>query len=71
MLYKKFRKKLKSCPFCKTKQAVITNKNTAYLTYALAPYHDYHLLILPKRHVISFLKLNPQEQKDINLLIRL
>lgn len=46
-------------------------KKTAYLTYALAPYHDYHLLILPKRHVVSFLKLNSQEQKDINTLIRL
>lgn len=71
MLYKIFRKKLKSCPFCKTKQAVITTEKTAFLTYALAPYHNYHLLILPKRHVVSFLKLNSQEQKDINSLIRL
>jgi histidine triad (HIT) family protein len=71
MLYKTFRRNLKTCPFCKPVQKAILAKNSAFLTYALAPYHPYHLLILPKRHIVSFLKLNKSEQKDIDMLIRL
>ncbi len=70
MLYSNFVKRLKKCPFCNCQQEIFLQNKTAYLTFALAPYHPYHLLVIPKRHVISFLHLNPGEQKDIDKLIR-
>lgn len=70
MLYKNFIKNIGKCPFCDCQQEIIYQNNTAFLTFALAPYHPYHLLVIPKRHVLSFLNLNNKEQKDIDKLIR-
>ena len=70
MLYKDFLATINKCPFCEGKNRTIVDAPTAYLTYALAPYHKHHLLILPKRHVERLQDLTDQEQKDIEQLER-
>jgi diadenosine tetraphosphate (Ap4A) HIT family hydrolase len=59
--------KEKPCPFCVThpQEKIIENK-TAYLTYALAPYHPDHLLTVPKRHIEHILDITDEELKDID-----
>lgn len=59
--------KEKPCPFCATdvKEKIVENK-TAYLTFALAPYHPDHLLIVPKRHIEHILDITDEETKDID-----
>lgn len=54
-----------SCPFCASDDRKLIENETAYVTYALAPYHKHHLLIIPKEHHKSFLHLSPQEYADI------
>ncbi len=54
------------CPFChELKKDIITENETAFLTYALAPYHKHHLLIIPKRHVSPILDLTEREVADL------
>ena len=71
MLYKDFLKSLTGCPFCGGENRIISDTESAYLTYALAPYHKHHLLILPKRHTESIQDITEQEDKDIEQLQRL
>ena len=55
-----------TCPFChELKKDIIEENNTAFLTYALAPYHKHHMLIVPKRHVSPILDLTPEEVTDL------
>ncbi|MFA6325154.1 MAG: HIT domain-containing protein [Candidatus Paceibacterota bacterium] len=62
-------KKIKVCPFCNFKNDRILFENkTAFLTYSLAPYHKYHLLVIPKRHVEYLKDLTPEENIDTMLL---
>jgi len=68
MLYKEFLESLTGCPFCEGENRIISDSETAYLTYALAPYHKHHLLILPKRHLESAQEVTEQEDKDIENL---
>ena len=70
MFYKDFLKIARACPFCskKNNRAIIEEK-TAYLTYALAPYSKYHMLVVPKGHVISFSGLSRAEESDITKLL--
>ncbi len=70
MLYKEFQKKMKQCPFCAGKNRVIVAYESAYITYALAPYHQHHLLVIPRRHVETFLHLNAEEDDEISGLLR-
>jgi len=71
MLYKDFRKHMHQCPFCfPQNNRAIVSYESAFLTYALAPYHPHHLLVVPRRHVESFLKLNAEESEEINGLLR-
>lgn len=56
---------LGSCPFCASDDRKLIENKTAYVTYALAPYHKHHLLIIPKDHRKSFLHLSPEEHIDI------
>jgi diadenosine tetraphosphate (Ap4A) HIT family hydrolase len=64
MLYEKYLKTLKKCPFCELDKGEILKQNKfAVLTLAKAPYTKNHLLVLPKRHVFKLSNL-PQEQKD-------
>ena len=71
MLYRNFLKIHKPCPFCRSTNHIFASRKTAYLTYALAPYAKYHLLALPKRHVIKIRELRPAEEKDITELAKL
>lgn len=71
MKYSEFlqEKKERPCPFCNVKQEeVIAENKTAYLTFALAPYHPDHLLTVPKRHVEHILDLTAEELVDIDAL---
>ncbi len=70
MLYSNFIKKIRKCPFCHCQQEIIYQNKTAFLTFALAPYHPYHLLVIPKRHIVSFLHLKTKERENIDKLIR-
>jgi diadenosine tetraphosphate (Ap4A) HIT family hydrolase len=70
MLYKKFLKLRRPCPFCNGRQRTFLDRKTAYLTYALAPYSKYHLLVVPKRHVTALVELTSQEEKDIAELVK-
>lgn len=54
-----------TCPFCASEDRRFFENKTAYVTYALAPYHKHHLLIIPKEHRKSFLHLSPEEHGDI------
>jgi len=69
MKYKDFLKDLTTCPFCDRKNEILKENDLAYLTYANAPYHKHHLLVIPKRHVTSFLGLNDEEDEKISNLV--
>ena len=59
----------KPCPFCAVnpKEVILENKY-AYLTFALAPYHKDHLLVVPKRHYEHILDVTDEEMTDIDHL---
>ena len=69
MLYKKYLKEMTGCPFCKTKDRIFKENSQAFLTYAKAPYHPDHLLVIPKRHVTSFFDLTKEEKQKIDDLV--
>ena len=71
MLYHRYLKGLKTCPFCQSKERVLASKKHAYLTYAKAPYHKHHLLVVPKKHVVSLFAISRVEARDIDELIKL
>lgn len=48
------------------KRGKIIENSTAFLTYSIAPYHEDHLLVVPKRHTEEFLEITDQELKDMN-----
>ncbi len=68
MLYKDFLKELTVCPFCSNQNRFIDEREMAFLTYALAPYHKHHLLVIPKRHSEIISDLNDADNRDIDLL---
>lgn len=70
MLYRDFLNTPRPCPFCAPVQKVFAEKESVYLTYALAPYHPHHLLVVPRRHSLHFLDLSAEEQIEIDMLIR-
>ena len=70
MLYLEYLRHTHPCPFCDRPDRVIKSARSAYLTYSLAPYAPYHLLIVPKRHVESVSKLTAREFKDMVSLMR-
>lgn len=64
MLYKKYLKKLKTCPFCcLNKDEIIKQNKDAILTLAKAPYTKDHLLVVPKKHLFKLNDLT-QDQKE-------
>jgi len=69
LLYKEYLKTMGKCPFCNLEQKVLMENENAILTYALAPYHKYHLLVLPKRHVEHIKDLEWNEQISISALL--
>ena len=70
MLYKKYLKKLKQCPFCCLRKDEMLRQNKyAILTLAKAPYTKDHLLVVPKKHVIKINSLNQKQKDDVEKLI--
>ena len=70
MNYDDFLKTPRPCPFCSTGDRRIAENERAYLTYALAPYHPDHLLVIPKRHIVDILEVSDEEERDIYALMR-
>jgi diadenosine tetraphosphate (Ap4A) HIT family hydrolase len=67
MNYKELLEQNRPCPFCDlTLNEKILENETAFLTYAIAPYHADHLLVCTKRHVEHILDLSPEEVRDID-----
>ena len=58
------------CPFCVPQNRSFIENDSALLTYALAPYHPHHLLVVPKRHVLSSLEISNEETVELWQLIR-
>jgi ATP adenylyltransferase len=72
MYYDDLLKTPRPCPFCspaREAMTIIENKS-AYLTYALAPYHPDHLLVIPKRHITNILDVTASEEDDVYALVR-
>ena len=70
MLYNKFLKKNRKCPFCHlTNQEVIKQNKYAILTLARAPYTKDHLLVIPKKHVLKINKLSKKQKDAIESLV--
>lgn len=73
MLYhQEFLKINKECPFCDPKniEGTIAENENAFMTYAIAPYHKHHVLVLTKRHITVFDELNEEETRDIDKLLK-
>jgi len=72
MLYDDLLKVPRPCPFCSPARdkSIIAENTTAYLTYALAPYHPDHLLVIPKRHIVNILDVTTVEEEDIYALMK-
>ncbi|MFA6552019.1 MAG: HIT domain-containing protein [Candidatus Paceibacterota bacterium] len=70
MKYSDFLKERKGCPFCDVKDEIIAENKSAYLTYALAPYHKHHLLVVPKKHTDKILDVSDDEMKDVYSLLK-
>jgi len=49
------------------KERILEN-GTAFLTYASAPYHADHLLVIPKRHFEELSEITDEELKDADNL---
>lgn len=70
MKYHDFLKTLKVCPFCEgIKPRILIENDGAILTYSQAPYHKYHLLIVPKRHIENIKELTWSENVCIMALL--
>ncbi len=70
MKYTEFLKTQTKCPFCYgLKERVLIENEKAFLTYAQAPYHKYHLLVVPKRHLENMVALTWDENICITALI--
>lgn len=70
MKYADYLKKETTCPFCHKKRSIIHANKKAYITYNLAPYHPHHMLVVPRRHVVSYEKLHKMEEEAISELIK-
>jgi len=70
MKYSVYLKTLTKCPFCEgIEPRILVENDGAILTYAQAPYHKYHLLIVPKRHIENIKDLTWDENVCIMALI--
>lgn len=70
MQYKEVFTKKRPCPFDHPLAGdIVTSNDSAFVTYALAPYHRDHLLVVPWRHVTHINKLTEEELSDIDALL--
>ncbi len=59
------------CPFCDAQHdRIFLDNEYALLTFAKAPYHPHHLLVVPREHKKSFLELTKEASDAIWALIR-
>ncbi|MEI8096770.1 MAG: HIT family protein [Candidatus Moraniibacteriota bacterium] len=67
MLYAEYQLQalIDECHFCNPKDRKFIENETAFLTYAIAPYHKHHLLVIPKEHKQSFMELSREEANQI------
>ena len=62
----------KPCLFCNTKnKEYIFENNLAYSTFDTYPVSEFHLLIVPKRHIKNYFDLTEQELIACNELINI
>jgi histidine triad (HIT) family protein len=59
---------MKECPFCVGANRIIIETDKSFMTYALWPYHQHHILVIPKRHVESLTEITEVEMKDLDVL---
>jgi histidine triad (HIT) family protein len=64
--YEEFLKAITVCPFCENNNRRIFESKECFLTFALWPYHQHHLLVIPKRHIESLSELTETEKEDID-----
>lgn len=69
MRYKDYLKTDHSCPFCNDQERMLKENEHAFLTYALAPYHKHHLLVIPKVHMESLFEITSEQRDDIDKLL--
>ena len=70
MLYQKYLKTLKTCPFCELEKDEILKQNKhAMLILAKAPYTKDHLLVVPKKHALKLNSLSKKEKDAVEKLI--
>ncbi len=70
MKYSDFLKTVTKCPFCYgIRHRILIENDGAILTYAQAPYHKYHLLVIPKRHIENIKDLSWDENVCIMALV--
>ncbi len=69
MKYTDYLKTHPGCHFCEPSQEKLAATSLAYLTFALAPYHEHHLLVIPKRHVESYLDVTDAEREEMHTLL--
>jgi diadenosine tetraphosphate (Ap4A) HIT family hydrolase len=56
----------KTCAFCKMENHIYIKRPKYWsLIFNIAPYWKYHLLLIPKRHVVSLSDLSSAEIKDM------
>ena len=60
-----------NCPFCSNKIPIQNSNESAISIFDKYPVSKNHCLIIPKRHVTSFFKLNTKEQLDCLILTNL
>ena len=64
--YDEIWKNVEGCPFCDLKDKyIIAEKNGIVLTVNLFPYTDYHLMIIPREHVLSIKDLSKGERETV------
>lgn len=70
MDYDRYLKTMVSCPFCSLRKDEILKQNkSANVILAKAPYHQDHLLVVPKRHILAISELKNEELRDISSLV--
>ena len=50
---------------------IIKDFNSFYVAYSKGPIDKYHFLLIPKKHISSFVELNLDEKIEINMIIQL
>lgn len=70
MNYKEFRKTLSGCPFCDLpKDEILEENSSAAVLMSRAPYIKYHLLVVPKKHVVNLVELSEEQRKELFELV--